>query len=73
MLQCKEIWRECEVDVMYNSVDLPIETRDMIESVEGKPGFVKLPYDPIYPKYIAPGLLPFLEKYTNHPNFNPVS
>ena len=39
---------------MYNFMDLPIETRDVIESVDGKPGFVKLPYEPIYPKYIDP-------------------
>ena len=54
MLQCTKMWREFEVDIMYNFADLPIETREMIESVEGKPGFVKLPYDQIYLKYIIP-------------------
>ena len=70
VLQCTEVWRECEVDIMYNFIDLPVETRDVIESVEGKPGFVKLPYDPIYPKYIEP-FLP--ETYRRQPNFIPVS
>ena len=64
------MWRECEVDVMYNFTDFPIEAREMIESVEGKPGFVKLPYDSIYPKYIEP-FLP--ELYRNQPNFVEVS
>ena len=48
------MWRELEIDIMYNFVDLPIETREMIQCVEGKPGFVKLPYDQIYLKYIKP-------------------
>ena len=48
------MWRECEVDIMYNFADLPIETREFMECVEGKPGFVKLPYDQIYLKYIKP-------------------
>ena len=58
------------MDIMYNFMNLPIETREVIESVEGKPGFVKVPYDPIYPKYIEP----FLPNcYRNQPNFVPVN
>ena len=55
---------------MYNFVDLPVEIKEAIESVEGKPGFVKLPYDQIYAKYIEP-FLP--ERYVNQPDFVPVS
>ena len=55
---------------MYNFMDLPVETREVIECVEGKPGFVKLPYDQLYPKYIEP-FLP--ERYTKKPGFVPVS
>ena len=70
MFQLKDIWRECEIDIMYNFMNLPVETREVIERVEGKPGFVKLPYDQIYPKYIEP-FLP--KRYTNDPGFVPVS
>ena len=48
------MWREFEVDIMFNFFELPTETREMIKCVEGKPGFVKLPYDQIYLKYIKP-------------------
>ena len=55
---------------MYNFTNLPIETRDVIESVEGKPGFVKLPYDSIYQKYLEP----FIPKlFRNQPEFIEVS
>ena len=70
MLQLKKVWRACEVDITYNFSNLPIETREVIESVEGKPGVVKIPYDPIYSKYIEP-FLP--ERYRNQPDFVPVS
>ena len=55
---------------MYNFMDFPIETREVIESVEGKPGFVKLPYDQIYPKYIDPFILGY---HRNQLKFVPVS
>ena len=70
ILQCTKAWREGEIDIMYNFMDLPIETREVIESVKGKPGFVKLPYDPIYPKYMEP-FLP--ETYRTLSDFLPVS
>ena len=40
----KEDWREIEMDLMHNLFDIPQETSHLLESVDNKPGFVRLPY-----------------------------
>ena len=41
--QKNEDWREVEVDIMFNTFMIPQEIRHLLEPVEDKPGFVRLP------------------------------
>ena len=43
--QNKKDWKEIEVDVMFNLFIIPQETSHLIEPVEDKAGFVRLPYN----------------------------
>ena len=52
MFQPKD-WKEFELDLMHNYVELLSDASPAIESVEGKPGFVRFQYDPLYLKYFA--------------------
>ena len=46
-------WKEFEVDLMHNCVELPSDASAAIECVDGKPGFVRFLYDSLYSKYFA--------------------
>ena len=48
-----EDWRELEGDLMHNCVKLPSDASAAIECVEGKPGFIRFLYDPLYSKYFT--------------------
>ena len=52
MFQEKD-WREAELDLMHNFVELPSDASSSVEYVDGKPGFVRFLYDPLYPKYFT--------------------
>ena len=41
--QKKEDWQEVEIDIMYNLFTIPQEVSHLLEPVEDKPGFVRLP------------------------------
>ena len=42
--QLKEGWNELEVDIMLNNFIFPQEVSHLLETVEEKPGFVRLPF-----------------------------
>ena len=44
-----EGWHEIEVDCMFNFMTIPHEVSHLVEPVEDKPGFVRLPYSIFYP------------------------
>ena len=50
----KADWKEVEVDIMYNFVYLPQAESHSLEQVQGKFGFVRLPYTKLYSKYFRP-------------------
>ena len=52
MFQPKD-WKEFELDLMHNFVEIPSDASPAIESVEGKPGFVRFLYDSLYSNYFA--------------------
>ena len=49
VFQQREDWRELEIDVMANLVTLPEEASDLLEPVEHKIGFIRLPHKELYP------------------------
>ena len=42
--QKREAWKEIEMDVMFNMFTIPQEASHLLEAVEGRPGFSRLPY-----------------------------
>ena len=47
MVRCfqkNEDWREIEMDIMFNLFTIPQEVSHLLESVQDKPGFVRLPF-----------------------------
>ena len=49
VFQQREDWREMEIDFMANLITLPAEASHLLEPVEHKLGFVRLPHKELYP------------------------
>ena len=44
IFQNKEDWKEVEMDLMFNKFTIPQEASGLLEAVENKPGFVRIPF-----------------------------
>ena len=53
IFQQEEDWKEFEGDLMHTCANIPSDESTAMECVEGKPGFVRFLFDPLYLKYFA--------------------